>query len=146
MTGSGKSLADLAGLVGGRIVGDPDVTIEGVASIEDAGPGHITFLAHPRYRKHLDSCAASAIIVADESDVPARLNLLKVDDPHYAFAAIHGVFNPATKHDTGISPLAVVDPTAAVGPDAALLPPLLCGKECHRWGEDGAHAGRDGRS
>ena len=134
MTGSGKSLADLAGLVGGRVIGDPGVSIEGVASIEEAGPGHITFLAHPRYRGHLDSCTASAIIVADESGVPADLNLLKVEDPHHAFALIHGVFNPPTVHDAGISPSAVVDPTATIGPEAALYPHCYVGRNA-RVGE-----------
>lgn len=134
MTGSGKSLADLAGLVGGRVIGDPGVSIEGVASIEEAGPGHITFLAHPRYRGHLDSCTASAIIVADESGVPADLNLLKVEDPQHAFAQIHGVFNPPTVHDAGISPSAVVDPTATIGPEAALYPHCYVGRNA-RVGE-----------
>ena len=127
MTGSGKSLADLAGLVGGRVVGDPDVAIVGVASIDEAGPGHITFLSHPRYRRHLDSCAASAIIVADESGVPAALNLLKVEDPYHAFAEIHGLFNPPAVHEPGISPLAAIDPTAVIGAEAALYPHCYVG-------------------
>lgn len=134
MTGSGKSLADLAGLVGGRVVGDPDVMIDGVAAIEDAGPGQITFLGHPRYRKHLDACAASAVIVGDEPSVPAILNLLKVEDPGRAFAEIHGLFNPPPAHDPGINPLAVIDPTAVIGPDAALYPHCHVGRNA-RVGE-----------
>ena len=117
MTTSGKSLADLAELVGGRVVGDPDVAIEGVASIEDAGPGDITFFAHPRYRRHLASCNAGAVIVADEPEGRSGLNLLRVDDPSRAFARIHGLFNPPAAHDAVTSPLAFVHPTAVVGTD-----------------------------
>ena len=134
MTGSGKSLADLAGLVGGRVVGDPDVMIEGVAAIEDAGPGQITFLAHPRYRKYLDSSTAGAVIVNDGSSVPATLNRLEVEDPNRAFAEIHGIFNPPPAHEPAISPLAVVHPSAVIGPDVALYPHCYVGRDA-RVGE-----------
>ena len=69
MTSPGKSLADLAELVGGRVIGDPDVTIERVASIEDAGPGDIAFVANPRYRRFLASCKASALMTV--ASIPA---------------------------------------------------------------------------
>ena len=134
MTGSAKSLADLAGLVGGQVVGDPEVAIERVASIEDAGPGDITFLAHPRYRKQLDSCSASAVIVGDESSLPATLNFLRVEDPHRAFAQIHGFFNPPGTHAAAISPLAVLDPTAVIGLDVTLYPHCYVGRNA-RVGE-----------
>lgn len=129
MTTSGKSLADLAELVGGRVVGDPDVTIERVSSIEDAGPGDITFLGHPRYRRYLGACKASAVIVAHETAGPGSLNLLQVDDPYRAFARIHGLFNPPTPHASGISPQAVVDPTAVVGADASVYPHCYVGRD-----------------
>ena len=134
MTSSGKSLADLAELVGGRVTGDPDVIIERVASIEEAGPGDITFLAHPRYRRHLASCKASAVIVADESVTPPTLNFLRVDEPRRAFARIHGLLNPPTTHPAGISPMAVVDPTAVIGAEAALYPHCYVGRNA-RVGE-----------
>lgn len=122
MTSPGKSLADLAELVGGRVIGDPDVTIERVASIEDAGPGDIAFVANPRYRRFLASCQASAVIVADEPASGAALNLLRVDDPHRAFARIHGLFNPPPAHDPAVSPLAAIDSTAVIGAEVAVYP------------------------
>lgn len=128
MIGSGKSLADLAKLVGGRVAGDPEATIEGVASIEDASPGYITYLAHPRYRKHLASCTATAVIVSDGFNVPVDLNLLRVKDPHRAFAKIHALFNPQPSYDPGISPLAVIDPTAVVSSKATIHPHCYVGK------------------
>lgn len=128
MTASGRPLADLAEMVGGRIVGDPRVIIEGVSSIDEAGPGDITFLGHPRYRKHLASCAASAVIVGPGEWSGTRSNLLQVDDPYRAFAHVHGWFHPPAAHDPGISPLAFVDPAAAVGPDAAVYPHCHVGR------------------
>ena len=129
MTTSGKSLADLAELVGGRVIGDPDVTIEKVSPIEDAAPGDITFLGHPRYRRYLGACKASAVIVADESLDGGPLNLLQVDDPYRAFARIHGLFNPPALHASGTSPQAVVDSTAVIGTDVSLYPYCHVGKD-----------------
>ncbi|RLA92748.1 MAG: UDP-3-O-(3-hydroxymyristoyl)glucosamine N-acyltransferase, partial [Deltaproteobacteria bacterium] len=43
------TLSKLAQLVDGEVVGDPDLIIEGIADLEDAGPEHITFLANPKY-------------------------------------------------------------------------------------------------
>lgn len=134
MTGSGRSLADLAEAVGGQVVGDPRVVIEGVSSIDEAGPGEITFLGHPRYRKHLASCTASAVIVGHGSWSGTRLNLLRVDDPYRAFAQVHGLFHPPAAHDPGVSPLAFVDPTAVVGPDASVYPHCYVGRRA-RVGE-----------
>lgn len=134
MTTSGKSLADLADLVGGRVVGDADVTIKRVSSIEDAGPGDITFLAHPRYRPHLAACNAGAVIVAHDLRADTSLNLLRVDDPHRAFAQIHALFNPPAEHAAGVSSLAAVDPSAVVEPNASLYPHCHVGKDA-RIGE-----------
>lgn len=128
MTASGKSLADLAELVGGRVVGDPRATIERVSAIDDAGPGDITFLAHPRYRRHLASCRASAVIAAGEPERPPALNLLRVDDPQRAFVRIHALFNPPTVHAVGVSPRAVIEPTAVVGAEAAVYPNCYVGR------------------
>ena len=133
MTSPGKSLADLAELVGGRVIGDPDVTIERVASIEDAGPGDIAFVGHPRYRRFLASCRASAVIVADEP-AGGALNLLRVDDPYRAFARIHGLFNPPPAHDAAISPLAAIDSTAVIGTEVAIYPHCYVGTDA-RVGE-----------
>ena len=105
-----------------------------MSSIEEAGPGDITFLGHPRYRRHLSSCKASAVIAADESAIPPTLNSLRVDDPYRAFARIHGLFNPPVVHPAGIGSLAVVDPTAVIGADAALYPHCYVGKNA-RVGE-----------
>jgi len=48
-----KTLAELATLVGGKIMGDPQLLIRGVAGIKDAKKDEITFLSNPRYSKEL---------------------------------------------------------------------------------------------
>ena len=57
-------LADLAVRYGCELHGDPDTEISGVATLEDAAAGAISFLANPGYRKYLDKTKASAVILA----------------------------------------------------------------------------------
>ena len=132
MTTVRKTLAELAHLVGGRVIGDKNAQIWRVASIEEAGPGDIAFLAHPRYRAHLKTCRATAIIVDDrlavERPMGAGRGLLKVAHPYLASAKILTLFNPPARYDGRVSPLAGVDPTATLAEGATVFPFVYVGK------------------
>lgn len=133
MTKVRKTLAELADLVGGRVVGDEDVAICRVAAIEEAGPGDITFLAHPRYRSYLGSSKASAVIISDEStalgSIELSVNLLQVANPYIAFAKILQIFNPVPQYDGQISALASIDSTAFLGEGVTAFPHVYVGKD-----------------
>jgi len=64
-----KKLKELAEWVGGTVVGEGEVEIFGVASIEDAKDGEITFIANPKYLPRLGQTRASAVIVSPEVKV-----------------------------------------------------------------------------
>jgi UDP-3-O-[3-hydroxymyristoyl] glucosamine N-acyltransferase len=128
-----KTLAELAREVGGAVVGDGEVKLHRVASIEEAGPGEITFLANPRYYTYLEACRAGAIIVAPEMvarDNPnlAEKNYLEVADPYFAFAKIHQLFSPPPRFDPGVSPGAYVEADAVIGAGATIFPHAFVGK------------------
>jgi len=55
---------DLAQMLGGELQGDSEVMISGVAKIEEARPGEITFLANPKYEKFLTTTEASVVLVS----------------------------------------------------------------------------------
>ena len=120
-----KTLFELAEAVGGKVVGDRQVAIRKVAPIEEAGPGEITFLAHPRYQRYLETCRASAVIVSPTvlagSGVVDRTYLV-ASDPYVAFAKILQIFAPAITHPQGISPLAQVASTAMLGNGVCIFP------------------------
>lgn len=126
-----KSLDEIAEWVGGKVVGDGQVLIKGIASIEDAGPGDITFLAHPRYLPFVDNCRAGALIVGDNltAHLPAgaRANLLRVSDSSRAFAKILQLFADPRSYVSGMSRDAVVDPSAVVAEDATIFPFVYVG-------------------
>lgn len=132
MTKVRKTLSELARLVGGRVVGDGGVEISRVASIEEAGPGDITFLAHPRYRPYLTACKAGAIIVGSDVPVPSAVKsgrgFLQVPQPYIALAKILQVLNPLPRYDGQISPHASIDPTAFLGEEVTVFPYVYVGK------------------
>ena len=71
-------LSVIAERLGCRVVGDPDLEISGVAGLDDAVEGQLTFLSNPRYRDRLASTKASAVLLkeADESLDQALRNYL----------------------------------------------------------------------
>lgn len=129
-----RRLRELAQLVGGEVGGDGDVVITGVASLEGAGEGDITFLANPRYTPMLAGTKASAIIVSP--DVVGGLkgkNTLVTDNPYLAFARVLDLFTPPPLFYKGIHPKAEVHPTAVIGSSPSIYPYVYI--------EDGAKMG-----
>ena len=125
MTTVPKTLAQLAELVGGKVIGDGNAEISKAASIEEAGPGDITFLANPRYSAHLKACQASGIIIPEKTAVdppPLGRGFLQVADAYLAFARVLSLLYPAPSYQPGISPLASVDSTASLGADVTVFP------------------------
>lgn len=101
------------------------MAIHGVAGIETAGPGTITFLANPKYAPHLASTAASAVIVAPE--VATGLPSLLTPNPYLAYARAACLLHPSPKPAPGVDPAAHVDPTATLGPDVHVGPFAVVG-------------------
>jgi UDP-3-O-[3-hydroxymyristoyl] glucosamine N-acyltransferase len=132
VTGSGKSLFELAEHVEGKVVGDGAVVIRGVAPLEEAQSGDITLYADPRYRKHLAPCGASAIIVgpggASRAGSKSGRSYLEAHRPYVAFAKILNLFNPAPVYDGRISPCAEVESTAVLGEGTTVFPHVYIGK------------------
>lgn len=116
------TLAQLAERLGGRYTGDPGLVLENVAKIEEAKHGEITFLANPKYRKFLDTTAASAAIVQEKTTLErADLALILVSDPYTAFVKALNLFQPrADLLPAGIHARAVVAASASIGAEARI--------------------------
>jgi len=143
-----KSLAELASFVGGKVSGDGDVVITGVASLEDADEGDITFLANPKYMPMLATTKASAIIASpDITDSIRGRNCLIVKNPYLVFARILTLFTPPTPFYKGIHPKAELHPNAVIGSSPSISPFVYIG-EGARLGDrvtlfPGVYIGRD---
>lgn len=101
--------------------GDADRQIEGVATLEEAGPGEISFLANMKYEKALQTTSAGAVIVAEEQKTPSGLSVLRTADPYAAITMVMVHVHGYRRHPrAGIDDQAVIDPTAVIGEAAAI--------------------------
>ena len=115
------SLKKLAETVEGRLVGDPDVLIHGVAGIKEARPGEITFLANAKYASLLKESRASAVILSRPHPDVSCAQVI-VEDPYYAFSRVVSVLVETAGRETGISPLAFVGKGVRLGRDLTIHP------------------------
>ncbi len=97
--------------------GNPDAEITGVAGIEEASAGQITFVANPKYAAAAKTTAASAVIVSE--DFPAIPGgMLRSKNPYLAFARAIDLFYQAPKYHAGIHPTAIIAGSAKIGAQA----------------------------
>ena len=119
--------AELARMLQAELRGDPDTEITGVAGIEGAGPGQVTFVANPRYAGLAKSTRATAILVVpDFPDVPAIT--LRLKNPYLGFAQAIEIFYQPPLWPEGIHPSAAIHPTAKIGAHAHIGPYAVIGE------------------
>jgi UDP-3-O-[3-hydroxymyristoyl] glucosamine N-acyltransferase len=111
-------LSDIASALGASLENaDGNTEIMGVAGIEEAAAGHITFVANPKYAAMAKTTPASAVIVSE--DFPAIPGgMLRSRNPYLAFARAINLFYKTPTYPLGIHPTAVIAPTAKVGANA----------------------------
>lgn len=107
----------IAGILEGDIVGDPNVEVDKLAKIEEGKEGAITFLANPKYTSFIYSTEASITIVGDEFVAEEELSttLIKVKDPYKAFSKLLEYYNQVKLNKTGIEDQSYISSTATYG-------------------------------
>ncbi len=110
-------LSAIAAALGARMEnGAPDAEITGVAAIETAGPGQITFISNPKYAGVARVTKASAVIVAEDFPaLPAATAMLRSRNPYLDFARALELFYQPPAYAPGIHATAVIDPSARIG-------------------------------
>jgi UDP-3-O-[3-hydroxymyristoyl] glucosamine N-acyltransferase len=136
-TAAALTLGELARRVGGEVVGDGGVRLRQVATLENAGPEHIAFLANPKYRAQLATTRAGAVIVGPQAASATSIPRLVCANPYAVYAKVAGLFNPRQPSAAGVHPTAVVSPGAEVDPEAGIGPFAFVGS--------GARIGRGAR-
>src|ERR1700736_415747 len=121
------NLSEIAQSLGCRLEGPPDTEIRGVAGIEQAIPGQITFLANKRYVPLLKTTRASAVLIEegvtlDRDPHLQPLAALRTANPYLAFARAIELFYQPPRYEPGVHPTAVIACTARV-PEGAHIGP-----------------------
>lgn len=121
-------LRELADRLGCALEGDGDVEIVRAAPIESAGAGDITFVANPRYVRHLATTKASAVILAPDLP-PVAIPSLRTANPHFAFAKAVEQLYEAPRPLPGVHRTAVVAASAQIGVGASIGPCAVIGEK-----------------
>lgn len=140
-------LGDVVGRFGGELIGDPEVRICQVASLERAGPEHVSFLSNPKYRGKLRSSLAGAVIVDHDARDATNAPRIVTDNPYAYFARVSALLNPPTVPLPGVHPTAIVEPGAQVAASVGIGPFVHIGKGARvgegSWIGSGTHIGQD---
>ena len=115
------TLAQIADRIGGKLSGKPEIEIDGVAQVDKAVKGKITFVANPKYKQALQDTSASAVIIDQKAGITPSIPFIIVTDAYFGFLQTFLLFNPAKRIlEDGIHPGAVVHNSANVSPEAAI--------------------------
>jgi UDP-3-O-[3-hydroxymyristoyl] glucosamine N-acyltransferase len=120
------TVEELAEKTGAQFRGDGDVSIEAAAPIESAGPGQITFLSNPAYKKFLSTTRASAIVVSPDM-VVEQCSCIVSDNPYLLFSRIIDILYPPAyeenweTHSTAIiAETAILPQKIEIGPHVVI--------------------------
>jgi UDP-3-O-[3-hydroxymyristoyl] glucosamine N-acyltransferase len=120
-------LSEVAQKLACRLEGAPEVEIHGIAGIEHAQAGQITFLANRRYFPLLKTTRASAVLIEERIALDRAAGLppiaaLRTANPYLAFAHAIELFYQPPRHSPGVHPTAIVAKSARIGDGAHIGP------------------------
>jgi UDP-3-O-[3-hydroxymyristoyl] glucosamine N-acyltransferase len=135
-------LGDLVDSLGGQLIGNPDTAITGIAPLEAATAGHITFLSNPKLRSQAAATRAGALILssADHAMVSATYQgaCVCTDNPYAMFARVAQFFaaaqaplvTPGIHATATIDPSALIADSASIGPHVTIEAGAVVGERC----------------
>ena len=112
----------IAEVIDGTIVGNPDVKVNNLSKIEEGKEGTLSFLANPKYNHFIYSTNASIVIV-NHDFVPEKeitSTLIKVENAYSAFASLLEMYNEVKLNKSGISDQSFISESAKIGKDIYL--------------------------
>jgi UDP-3-O-[3-hydroxymyristoyl] glucosamine N-acyltransferase len=114
-------LQDIAARLDCRLEGDGTLDIRGVAGIEDAGPGDLTFFTNAKYAAELRATRASAVILGEQAE-GAPCAMLRARQPYLAFARAVALFQDPWRPAPGVHHLAWIAEGVSLGEDVSVGP------------------------
>lgn len=113
------SAQQIAGILNGEIVGNPDISVSGLSKIEEGKEGTLSFLANAKYEEHIYTTGASICIVNSSFEpiksLPETLTLVKVEDAYACFAKLLEFYDQMRKKQPKIEDYSYISATATVG-------------------------------
>jgi UDP-3-O-[3-hydroxymyristoyl] glucosamine N-acyltransferase len=123
-------LSEIAALVHGRFVGDPDFPVTGINEIHMVEPGDLTFVDHPKYYTKALESNATTIIINKEVEPPAGKVLIISDHPFDDYVSLVTHFRPFLPATAMVSPTAQIGEGTVIQPGAFVGNHVVIGKNC----------------
>lgn len=113
-------LKQLAQQIDAKLHGDGELSITGIASMQSAQLGQITFLSDKKLQSNLLECKASAVVMTEDSLEYWKGAALIVKNPYLAYAKLAQLLDTTPVPAEGIATTAVIDPTAKLGTNISI--------------------------
>ena len=121
-------LSEIAAQLGGRVLGNAEVRIAQIATLETARSDQISFLTNSKYRAQLADTQAGAVILAEADADATGLPRIISDNPYAYFAKVSALLNPLPEVRPGIHPSAVIGAGAKVDATASIAATAVIGE------------------
>lgn len=109
----------IAGILEGEIIGDPNAEVYKLAKIEEGMKGSLTFLANPKYSNYIYTTQATIAIVnkSFQPEQPIKATLIKVEDAYQSFSKLLEYYNQIKLMKSGIEESSVISQGVQYGTD-----------------------------
>jgi UDP-3-O-[3-hydroxymyristoyl] glucosamine N-acyltransferase len=111
------SVQELAKILDVQVDPSLRLNVTGVATIDEAQAGDLTFLANPKYVQKLEECQAGAILISPKFEGKLPIPALYTNNPYLAFARAIELFHSKPLPPRGIHPTAVIGQGCTLGKD-----------------------------
>ncbi len=122
------SLGDLATSVGCELIGDPDVTVSDVKSLQNATAESLTFLSNSAYKKQLPSTKAAVVVLRAEDAEDCPVAAFLSDDPYATYARMATLVCPEPGFEAGVHATATVASSATIAASACIAASVVIGE------------------
>lgn len=123
------SLGSLAEHLNLTLEGDPDTTVSGVATLQSAAQGDLSFYHNTKFFADLKNTSASVVILNAQASVDCPVNKLISDNPYLAYARASQLFSTSSKSGAGIHPSATIHASARIGKQVQIGPNVCIGAD-----------------
>mgnify|MGYP001371324364 FL=1 len=124
------NLAYLEKILDATLVGDPDRSVDNIATISNSNETSISFITNNKYKQYLSDSKAAAVIVSNEFDITLDGNYLKCDDPYLAYAKLTHLFKSDDNDLPYIHPSAVISEDSEIDENVYIGSNVFIGPNC----------------
>ncbi len=124
------TVAQIAKIVGGQVVGDADAKITRVAPLDQATNEDVSFLSNSKFEHQLDTTQAGCVLLSDGQTKGKVANCVVCKDPYLGFALVAQALDTTPLPANDISPQATIHPTTLIGKNVKIAAGVVIAKNC----------------